>query len=79
MHRALKINVNVGKDHIIKLPSEFPEGPAEVIIITSDRSAAAPGASGIGLWADVDDAEYEAFTGAVQTLRASDKLRSDDE
>jgi hypothetical protein len=33
VQHALKIQVTVGKDHIIRLPSEVPEGPAEVIVI----------------------------------------------
>ena len=27
---AIPDDVNVGKDHVVRLPSEFPEGPAEV-------------------------------------------------
>lgn len=33
MPRAHKLQVNVGADHIVKLPSDVPEGPAEVIVI----------------------------------------------
>ena len=35
MQRAIKLQVNVGKDHLVRLPSEFPEGPAEVIVIAA--------------------------------------------
>jgi hypothetical protein len=33
MLRAIKISVHVGKDRIVRIPSEIPEGPAEVIVI----------------------------------------------
>jgi hypothetical protein len=33
MQRAMKLQVHVGKDHLVRLPSEFPEGPAEIIAI----------------------------------------------
>lgn len=42
MQRALKLKVTVGKDHVVKLPSDFPEGPAEIIVIASATSATAP-------------------------------------
>ena len=42
MQRAIKLHVNVGKDHVVRLPSEFPEGPAEVIVIATGRAAAPP-------------------------------------
>ena len=38
MQRALKIQVTVGKDHIIRLPSEVPEGPAELIVIPGTQA-----------------------------------------
>ena len=40
MARALKLQVTVGHDHVVKLPSEFPEGPAELVIVSAARSAA---------------------------------------
>lgn len=40
MQRAVKLQVVIGKDHVVKLPSEFPEGPADVIVMARDRSAA---------------------------------------
>jgi hypothetical protein len=33
MERARKLQVTVGADHVVKLPSDVPEGPAEVIVI----------------------------------------------
>jgi hypothetical protein len=45
VQRAIKLHVNVGKDHVVRLPSEFPEGPAEITAIATGRStgAVAPG------------------------------------
>lgn len=53
MRRAIKLHVNIGKDRVVRLPSEFPEGPAEVIVIAIGRPAAAlvPG-RGQGMDAD---------------------------
>jgi hypothetical protein len=40
MQRAHKLQVNIGADHIVKLPSDVPEGPAEMIVIP--RAASVP-------------------------------------
>lgn len=53
MQRAIKLHVNVGKDHVVRLPSEFPEGPAEVIVIATGRSAG-PLVPGRGQGMDAD-------------------------
>jgi hypothetical protein len=79
MQRAIKLQVHVGKDHIVRLPSEFPEGPAEVIIITAAKAVPAGGSKELSLWADVGDAEYASFSGSVQQLREADQLRTADE
>jgi hypothetical protein len=39
MQRAHKLQVTVGADHVVKLPSDVPEGPAEVIVIPSAARA----------------------------------------
>lgn len=79
MERAIKLRVTVGKDHVVKLPSDFPEGPAEVIIITAGKSAPAGGDNELSIWADVGEGEYDAFSSAIHDLRASDRLRTADE
>lgn len=33
MQPAIKLNVTIDRDHIIRLPKEVPEGPAEVIVL----------------------------------------------
>lgn len=44
MQRAIKLPVNVGKDRVVKLPSEFPESPAEVAVIAAQTVPDAGGA-----------------------------------
>ena len=37
----LKVHVQVGEDHLVKLPDEVPVGPAELIVLVEDSTAAA--------------------------------------
>jgi hypothetical protein len=41
MKRAVTTNVQVGEDHLVKLPDEVPVGPAEIIVLVEDSTAAA--------------------------------------
>lgn len=77
MAHAFKLRVHVGKDHLVKLPSEFPEGLVEVVVTPIAEPAADP--SDLALWADLSDSEYEAFYETVQQLRAADQVRAADE
>jgi hypothetical protein len=36
MKSALQMNVQVGEDHLIKLPDEVPVGPAEIIVLVAE-------------------------------------------
>jgi hypothetical protein len=38
MQRGIKVQVHIGKDHLVRFPSEIPEGPAEVIVIPRARA-----------------------------------------
>ena len=51
---AIKLHVDVGPDHTIRLPEEVPLGPAEVIVLVEEKGPAeAPDPVGlIGLMAD---------------------------
>lgn len=40
MKSALKMNVQVGEDHLVKLPNEVPVGPAEIIVLVEESAAA---------------------------------------
>ena len=42
MTHALRLNVDVGEDHIVKLPNEVPVRPAEIIVILEENSGALP-------------------------------------
>jgi hypothetical protein len=37
MKSALKLDVQVGDDHLVKLPDEVPVGPAEIIVLVETR------------------------------------------
>jgi len=41
MKGAVTIQVEVGADHLVKLPDEVPVGPAEIIVLVEDSTAAA--------------------------------------
>jgi hypothetical protein len=41
MKSAVTVNVQVGEDHLVKLPDEVPVGPAEIIVLVEDSTAAA--------------------------------------
>ena len=75
MLRVVRLQVYVGKDRVVKLPSEFPEGLAEVIVTAVSQEQTVGAATGVGLWAEVADAEYDAFLGSVHGLREADVLR----
>jgi hypothetical protein len=39
MKSALKLDVQVGEDHLIRLPDEVPVGPAEIIVLVEESTA----------------------------------------
>ena len=41
MKSAVTVNVQVGEDHLVKLPDEVPVGPAELIVLVEDSTATA--------------------------------------
>jgi hypothetical protein len=38
MQTAVKLTVEVGVDHVVKLPDEVPVGPAEIIVLVGEPS-----------------------------------------
>lgn len=60
---AIKLQVEVGPDHTIKLPDDVPVGPAEVIVLVPESSSARPiaGRSLLGLFADEPEIVDEAM------------------
>jgi hypothetical protein len=39
MKSALTMHVQVGDDHVVKLPDEVPVGPAEIIVLIEETTA----------------------------------------
>jgi hypothetical protein len=37
MKSAVKLDVQVGDDHLVKLPDEVPVGPAEIIVLVENK------------------------------------------
>jgi hypothetical protein len=40
MQTAVKLTVQVGVDHVVKLPDEVPVGPAEIIVLVGEPTPA---------------------------------------
>jgi hypothetical protein len=38
MKSTLKLKVQVGEDHLVKLPDEVPVGPAEIIVLVEEHA-----------------------------------------
>ena len=38
MKNALRLDVEVGEDHVVRLPDEVPVGPAEIIVPIESRT-----------------------------------------
>jgi hypothetical protein len=39
MGGALRVKVEIGEDHLVKLPDDIPVGPAEIIVLVEDDDA----------------------------------------
>ena len=42
MSQPIKIRAHVGADHLVRLPSDIPEGPVELIVIRAAGTDAGP-------------------------------------
>jgi hypothetical protein len=72
---AIKLRVEVGEDHTVKLPAEVPVGPAEVIVLVDDASPGPREAKSLlGLFADEPEVVDEAMS-HVQALRQNWRIR----
>jgi hypothetical protein len=59
---AIKLRIDVGPDHTVKLPDEVPVGPAELIVLIDAAASSAPsGKSLLGLFANEPDIVDEAM------------------
>lgn len=70
---AIKLLVEVGADHTIRLPDEVPIGPAEVIVLTTVRSEAPP-PEALGLFKDTPELIDRAMA-HVAEMRSRSRMR----
>lgn len=66
-------------EHLRALPARERLRVIEQAMHDAERSALEARASDLGLWATVDDAEFDAFMSTVHRFRASDELRMRDD
>jgi hypothetical protein len=71
---AIKLRVQVGPDHTLKLPAEVPLGPAEVIVLVDERPIEGRAKSLLGLFADEPEVVDEAM-GYVRASRPNWRIR----
>jgi hypothetical protein len=72
---AIKLSVEVGPDHTIKLPAEVPEGPAEVIVLVTEQAAAvAAPPDALGLFKDEPEI-VDQMMKHVRELRSRSRMR----
>ena len=71
---AIKLRVEVGEDHIVKLPAEVPVGPAEVIVMVDEVPAPRGAKSLLGLFADEPEVVDEAMV-HVRAMRQNWRIR----
>jgi hypothetical protein len=73
---AIKLRVEVGPDHTIRLPDDIPVGPAELILLLDDRpgEASADEKSMLGLFAEDAEIVDEAMA-YVRKRRKSWRIR----
>jgi hypothetical protein len=74
--KVLKITVDVGPDHTVRLPDEVPVGPAELIILVADvgNGAKESPPSPIGLFKDEPELVDEIMDHA-RDIRAQSRMR----
>ena len=74
--RALKISVDVGADHTVRLPDEVPVGHAELIVLVADVGSGEKESppSPIGLFKDEPELVDEIMDHA-RDIRAQSRLR----
>ena len=74
---AIKVWVDIGADHTVRLPDDVPVGPAELIVlveeVTNGTKASPP--SPIGLFKDEPEIVDEIMA-HVREIRAQSRMRS---
>ena len=74
---AIKLRVDVGADHTVRLPDDVPVGPAELIVFIEEITSAAKESppSPIGLFKDEPEMVDEIMD-HVRETRAQSRMRS---
>ncbi len=64
---AIKLKVEIGADHMVRLPDDVPMGPAEVIVLVDETATNGTGGekSLLGLFADEPEIVDEAMAHVV--------------
>ena len=70
---AIRLLVEIGADHTIRLPDEVPVGPAEVIVLTSVPSEAPP-PEALGLFKDTPELIDRVMDQVVE-MRSRSRMR----
>ncbi len=61
-HTAIRLRVEIGPDHTIRLPEEVPVGPAEVIVLVGGAAANSANEKNLlGLFSDEPEVVDEAM------------------
>ena len=71
---AIKLHVEVGADHTIRLPDEVPVGPAEVIVLSPVATTGEAPPEALGLFKDSPDLVDQAMA-HVSEMRSRSRLR----
>lgn len=70
---AIKLLVEVGADHTIRLPDDVPLGPAEVIVLSTVQSDAPP-PEALGLFKDTPEL-FDRAMAQVAEMRSRSRMR----
>lgn len=70
---AIRLLVEVGADHTIRLPDDVPIGPAEVIVLTTVPSGA-PAPEALGLFKDTPELVDRVMAQVVE-MRSRSRMR----
>ena len=68
---AIKLLVEVGADHTIRLPDDVPIGPAEVIVLITTVASEVPPPEALGLFKDTPELIDRAMSHVVEMRRRS--------
>jgi hypothetical protein len=71
---AIRLHVEVGADHLVRLPDSVPAGPVDLIVLVPNGAAPQP-RSLLGLFADDPAAADDALAGAreLRSQRATSR------